>query len=262
MKWYNFINAIPGVKATIKIYGYIVDSKWSETDPDVTPQDFAAELEKYADYKEIDVYINSPGGNVFAGLAIYHMLKRQPANITVYNDGIIASIASVIAMAGDKIVMPKTSLMLIHKSLVIGIGNSDDFLTLAAELDKVDGVIAETYAARMGKDIKAVKKLMSEDRFMDAEEAKELGLVDDFGEEKDIKATIKGDILNINGEKMDISRFKNFPKDRFKAPPAAKKADIPVAAPIIDPSAPEKPDYSIAEASIEHNINLSQEVVV
>lgn len=258
--WFNFINKVDGQRAEIRIYGAIVDTKWNETDPDVTPQDFAAELEKFKDYKELDIFINSPGGNVFAGLAIYHMLKRHPANKTVYNDGMIASIASVIAMAGSKIVMPPTSMMLIHKALVIGIGNAEDFLSLAAELDKVDGVIAEAYAGRMKKPIAEIKEIMAKDAFMSAKEAKELGLADDIGEERDMQASIEGENLIINGVNIDVSRFKNFPKDKFQAvktPQDVKEvvaqettpAPVPVPEPVV------APDFSIYEAQIVINNN-------
>lgn len=88
---------------------------------------FRDELAKYPNAQQIDVFINSYGGSVFEGTAIYNQLKRHPAHKTVYIDGFACSIASVIAMAGDEIVMPRNALMMIHNMWMGVCGNADDF---------------------------------------------------------------------------------------------------------------------------------------
>ncbi len=240
--WFRFVNVDNGEKAEIYIYGYIVDQKWDPSDPDVTPIEFRDELAKFPNAKNIDIYMLSGGGNVFAGMAIYHMLKRHPANITVYNDGIIASISSVISMAADKIIMPRTSMTLIHKPLLAGlfVANADDLLELAAELDKVEFSIIEAYKQKTGLSDTKIKEIMRKDEYMNAEEAIELGLADVFDDSKDIKASIEDNNVVINGISIDISNFKDFPKNQFKT------AEKPL----------EKPDFSLFEAQIAHNQNF------
>ena len=104
--------------------------------------DFLSQLDKYAD---IDVHINSGGGDAFAGIAIYNILKRHKGKITVYIDGIGASSASIIAMAGDKIVMPKSSQLMIHRPWGMAVGNADEIRKFADSLDSCCQSIMEVY---------------------------------------------------------------------------------------------------------------------
>ena len=97
--------------ADLLLYGPISESSW--WGDEITPKQFADDLEALGDVSEINVRINSGGGDVFAGQAIHSMLKRHAANVTVYVDGLAASIASIIAMAGDTVVMPRGAMMMI-----------------------------------------------------------------------------------------------------------------------------------------------------
>lgn len=245
MKWYEFKNIISGEKAEIYLYGEIVDTKWDPDDPDTTPLDFKAELDKYADVKQLDIFINSPGGSVFAGLAIYNMLKRHPANKTGYIDGISASIASVIMMACNKIVMPKTALMLIHKPLVAGFlgGNADYFLDLAACLDKVEVAIVEAYRAKTGLSDKKIREQLAKDEFMTAAEALKFGLVDAIDGAREVQAVLDGETVIVNGEKVLVNKIKNFDPQNYQEKPIEKPQNNPV----------EKPDYSSFEKQLFDN---------
>ena len=107
-------------KAELIIYGEISSDKWDGTE--VTPIEIK-ELLDTVQGKELDIYINSAGGNVFAGMAIYHMLKRHEGKKNVYIDGIGASIASIIAMAGDEIYIPRNAYLMIHCSWLSTVGN-------------------------------------------------------------------------------------------------------------------------------------------
>ena len=104
--------------------------------------DFLSQLDKYAD---IDVHINSGGGDAFAGIAIYNILKRHKGKIAVYIDGIGASSASIIAMAGDKIVMPKSSQLMIHRPWGMAVGNADEIRKFADSLDSCCQAMMEIY---------------------------------------------------------------------------------------------------------------------
>jgi ATP-dependent Clp protease protease subunit len=139
---------------------------------------FDAELKNLGDVKSLNVRINSPGGSVFDGLAIYNTLKNHSARKTVTVDGIAASAASLIAMAGDEIVMPDNAFMLIHEPRALAQGTATDMLTVAADLEKMTESFAGIYAGRSGSDADAAKKLMGEDRLMTAAEAKACGYAD------------------------------------------------------------------------------------
>ena len=103
-------------KAQLNIYGDIVSDQWGKwSDDDTCPSDISEFLKNLEGASEIEMHINSGGGSVFAGIAIYNMLKRSKATVTTYIDGIAASIASVIACAGDRVIIPKNGTFMIHK---------------------------------------------------------------------------------------------------------------------------------------------------
>ena len=101
------------------------------------------------DITEINLHINSLGGDVFEGIAMFNLLKQHKANVKVYIDGIAASIASVIAMSGDTIYMPKNSMMMIHNCWTTSTGNSKEFRKLAEDLDKIMEVSLESYMSKV-----------------------------------------------------------------------------------------------------------------
>jgi len=128
--------------------------------------------------KNITVRINSPGGDVFAGLAIYNALKAHPAAIHTVVDGLAASAASFIALAGDTVSSHEASMWMLHKAWALVIGNADDAREFAATLDKVDGQLAGIYAGKTDKEKDAILADMSGDFWLTAEEAAAYGLVD------------------------------------------------------------------------------------
>lgn len=249
--WFNIVNKEKEDRGEVYIYGYIVDSKWDPLDHDVTPVDFLQELNKLRGIKNLDLFVNSGGGNVFAGMSIYHNLKRFNAYKTAYIDGISASITNVLTMACDRIIMPKTAMMLAHKPLISGfvLANANQLLELAAELDKVEGPIVEAYKEKTGLDEKTIKEILAKDSYMGAEDAVKLGFADAFDDKKQVKASIDGDNLIVNGVSVDISSYKNFPRDKFSN-------FVP------EPPAPQPIDYSEYEMDLETtNLKLLSEVL-
>lgn len=120
--------------------------EWQKYYPeDKAPSDVKNFLDQLENVSKINVHINSGGGSVFGGIAIYNMLKRFDAEITVYVEGLAASIASVIAMAGDKIIIPANAQMMIHKPSSMTWGNADDMRKEADVLDGCQKVILNTY---------------------------------------------------------------------------------------------------------------------
>lgn len=133
-------------KAVLNFYGDICGSNWDVwMDDDKCPQDISDFLQDLNNFAELEIYINSGGGDVFGGIAIYNLLKRHEGRKTVYIDGLAASIASVIALAGDEIIMQSGTQMMIHKPWSWSIGDSDDMRKTADALDKAEACILDIY---------------------------------------------------------------------------------------------------------------------
>jgi ATP-dependent Clp protease, protease subunit len=131
----------------------------------------------------IHLRINSPGGSVFAARAIETALREHKAKIVAHIDGLAASAATFIAMAADEIVMAPGALFMIHKAWTMTYGNADDLMAEAALLEKIDGTLADTYAARTGKDASAVMELMAAETWFTAQEAVDAGFADRVAED-------------------------------------------------------------------------------
>src|SRR5690606_18944453 len=194
----------------VLLYGEIGAYKfWGD---EVIPKEFKEELDALGDVDELRVFINSPGGDVFAGQAIHSMLKRHPAHVSVYVDGLAASIASVIAMAGETVIMPLNAMMMIHQPWTWASGNAEDFRRLADDLDKVAESIVAAYESKTGLDRDEIVALMDAETWMTAEEAVELGFADRIEESKQIAASLRDGVLVIQGHEVDLSRYRNPPK--------------------------------------------------
>src|SRR5690606_16890660 len=156
-------------------------------------------------------YINSPGGDVFAGQAILSMLKRHSARKVVYVDGLAASAASIVAMAGDTIRMPRNAMMMIHNAWTITAGNANDLREVADALDRVSETMIAAYAEKTGLDRDEIKALLDAETWMTAEEAVEKGFANEIEEAKQVAASLRGDTLIVNGYEFDVSRYRNKP---------------------------------------------------
>jgi ATP-dependent Clp protease, protease subunit len=168
----------------------------------------------------VNLRTNSPGGSVFAGVAIYNTLTRHPARIEVDVDGVAASIASVIAMAGDEIRMASNSLMMIHDPMGFAMGGSRDMRKTADLLDQVKGVIVDTYAKRTGTAAPKVGKMMADETWMTAAEAVNLGFASQITEEQRIAACYG----------FDFSKFKHPPQILTGNRPARDMMAVKLAA--------------------------------
>ena len=128
--------------------------------------------------RDVTVQINSPGGDMFEGIAIYNLLRAHPARITVDVLGIAASAASVIAMAGDNIRMAPSSFLMLHNAWGVVIGNRHDMAEAATLFERFDGALADIYAARSGMARSEVATLLDAETFLTAEEAVAAGMAD------------------------------------------------------------------------------------
>lgn len=165
----------PILERTLFLNGTIAEESWY--DDDVTPKLFEQEL--MADKSDVTIWINSPGGDCVAAAQIYNMLMNYKGNITVKIDGIAASAASVIAMAGSKVLMSPVSMLMIHNPSTIAAGDKAEFQKAMAMLSEVKESIINAYEIKTGLARVKLAHLMDEESWMNAKEAKKLGFADE-----------------------------------------------------------------------------------
>ena len=185
-QWFEIKNKTD--KSEIWIYEEIGENFWDGSG--ITAKAFQKELSGIK-ASQIDLHINSPGGLVFDGITIFNLIKQHPATVTTYIDGLAASIASVIALAGDKVVMAENALFMIHKASGMVYGNSDDMRGFAKKLDKVNTSIASTYISKTGKDEAEINEMMKVESWLSAQDALGLGFIDEISGEVSIAAYAK-----------------------------------------------------------------------
>lgn len=179
-KFWNFIRNAEGDRV-LRLEGPIdEDNFWGD---EITPSAFRDELE--AEDGDVTVWINSPGGNVFAAAQIYTMLCEHSGKVTVKIDAIAASAASVIAMAGDKVQMSPVAMLMIHDPSTIAFGNAKDMEKAITTLNEVKESIINAYAKKTGLSRNKIAKLMSDETWMNAKKAVELGFADEVLFSKD-----------------------------------------------------------------------------
>jgi ATP-dependent Clp endopeptidase proteolytic subunit ClpP len=214
-QWYSIANKAD--KSEIWIYEEIGED-WL-TGEGITAKSFQKELAGIKS-AQIDLHINSPGGLVFDGITIYNLLKQHPANVTTYIDGLAASIASVIALAGNHVVMAENALFMLHNPFGLVVGNANEMRDMADKLDKVGGSIATTYISKTGKTPDEIKTMMDSETWLTADEALEANLVDEISGEADMAACAKF------VPAMQKAKFQHIPERIVaKEKPTAKDAE-------------------------------------
>lgn len=168
----------------LRIYDTVEGDTWYK-DSETSAKFFADQIAEHPNAKEIKVYINSLGGSVMEGIAIYNQLKRHSAHKTVYIDGFACSIASVIAMAGDTVIMPKNAVMMIHNAWTIAIGNSAQLRKAADDLEVINIASVQAYIERCGDKLSREKltEMLDAETYLTAEQCIEYGFADKYGED-------------------------------------------------------------------------------
>lgn len=193
-KFWNWVRN-EGEPAVLVLNGEISDETWFGDE--VTPKLFRADLDKCQG--DISVWINSPGGDVFAAAQIYNMLMDYPHNVTVKIDGLAASAASVIAMAGTEVQMSPVAMMMIHNPMTVAIGDSAEMQKASAMLDEVKESIMNAYEIKTGLSRTKISHLMDAESWFNAKKAVELGFADkilfsddaeEAGEDKSLEAVM------------------------------------------------------------------------
>jgi ATP-dependent protease ClpP protease subunit len=244
----------------------------------ITAKGFLAELGALPDDAAIDLRLNSPGGSVFDAVAIYNALKRHEGDITVWIDGIAASAASYIAMAGDEIVMPENAFLMIHDPSGLVMGTAADMREMADTMDKIAGSMIRGYAGRSGRSEEEIAALMTAETWFDAQDALAAGFATRMAEPVRIAAS------------FDIGRFQNAPPSLIEAvaetvaapngceddpdqsteatPPAVPESDVGkdnitsggITMPAEDPSAPVGQDVGVSDGNTRPSVPAESSV--
>lgn len=168
----------------------------------ISAKQFAEDVKALPKVDDITVRINSEGGSVFDGTAIYNTLKNHKATISVKIDGLAASIASIIAMAGDTIEMAENGFMMIHDPWMVAAGTAEELRSQADVMDKVQEKLVSTYAKRTGSDSEQIAEWMAAETWMTADEAHERGFIDTITDASRMAAKVR-----------NRERYKHLPPD-------------------------------------------------
>lgn len=215
-----------GSRGEIWLYDPVGASFWGDA---ISAKMFQKELTALGKVDAITLHVNSPGGDVFDGFAIYNQLKQHPAKITVSIDGLAASIASIIAMSGDTINIASNAMMMIHDPQGGAMGNSDEMRRVAALLDTVKGNLADTYVARTSNAKVDIEAWMADETWLTADEAVQRGFADAITEASKVTAM--------------------FDPARFRKTPDALRRQLANAAP-----RPAADRYSVRQQSIDQRV--------
>ena len=197
------------------LYGTIMsESFWGD---EITPKQIDADLKALGELDTLNVRINSPGGSVFAGQAIYSIIKRHPAAAkNAYIDGLAASMATIIPNACDKVYMPTNALMMIHRPYAGYVGNADELRQKADVLDKMESQVIDIYAEKSGLDADKIKELLAAETWMTAQEALDYGFIDEIEKDFRVAASLDGDFLVYGDVRTDVKAFKNFNPELYR----------------------------------------------
>jgi ATP-dependent Clp protease protease subunit len=274
MKFWN-LNVKRGADGSkhvdLQIHG-VIDGGWMDPDEGVNTSDVISEMQQHLDAKTIGVRINSVGGSAFGGVALYNALQAHPGEVTCFVEGLAASAASLVAMAG-KTCMGVGAMMMIHPPLTVAMGNASELRKTADTLDKVQSGIAAIYTAKTGLSAKDVNDLVNAETWMTAEEAVAAGFADEIanapaaGDEDGIdepdpsdpnegnedEPQMVGDAVRWRGAEFPVA---NMPQQilamaKTPAPQAPVVAAAPTAPPVLSLVPPPAPPPPLSRAEIE-----------
>lgn len=222
--FWKFRNEAESETAELLLYGEISDVSWYGDE--VTPKEFHEDLIS-CEGKDLAVHINSPGGDVFAAQAIYTQLKAYTGKVTMHIDGMCASAATIIACAGDTVIMPSNTIYMIHnpKSAMLGYFDAPQLDKISESLGAVKQTIVNVYMARVHGVLTEtqIKHKMDSETWMTADEAKSYGFVDEITEAIPIENKWDGDMLIVNSVSCKLERFKNISDLRAILPDEEQK---------------------------------------
>lgn len=215
----NIISSAKGKTGELYLYGVIVEDKWFEED--ITPNDIIKHVKDMGEIEQLDIFVNGPGGSIFAAHTIYSFFNRQEFNITFHIDGVAASAFSYLVQSGNEVKIAENGMFMIHDGWTFAIGNSKELRKIADDMDKINESVVTALISRGKADKEKIEKLMDEETWLTAEESVELGLADSVIKNQKVDVEKKENLTIINGVPFDASNYENFPelKDEKKKKP-------------------------------------------
>ena len=211
-----------GKRAQLDLFGYVGGSKDDPWGKGFNESEFLADFRKIPSDSPLDISINSFGGAVYTGLSIYSLLKAHKGPITFRIDGAAMSAATIItSVPGAKVVMPRGSMMMIHKVSSVAIGTTDDMRKAADDMEKLEENLINIYVEKTGRTVDEIKEKVNAETYFTAEEAVEFGLADEIDETTEVKNTASGEFVMLNGLQADSRFFANAPKGFIHAESAS-----------------------------------------
>lgn len=234
--------------ADIYMYGTVMNEKWWDEEEGVVPTDILKALNNVKG-KDLNIHIHSGGGHVVAAMAIYTQLANHEGKKTVIIDGLAASAATLIAMAGDEIRISESGLFMIHNASGISWGDANQMRRDADKVEKMSSIALELYASKTGKSQDEIKQMMDDETWMTAKEAKELGFVDSVIKFKsDAEPQMMADgVVMWSG--IDVTQYKN----RLPAALFAKQAAEPQPKPAKNNQSKGEPHMELTLALLKAN---------
>jgi len=232
---------------SISILDPIGQDPW--TGEGVTAKRIAGALRAIGSDQDVVVNINSPGGDLFEGMAIYNLLRDHKGQVTVKVIGLAASAASIIAMAGDEIQVARAGFLMIHDTWVVAIGNRNDLREVADMLEPFDAAMADIYAARSGLDAEEVQKMMDAETWIGGASAVEQGFADSLLPADEVKKDKNAKTDRVAAYLLDMALAKaGMPRSERRALLQEYKAGTPSAAGVATPGAGDNGKPSAAAA--------------
>lgn len=229
-------------RCQLDLFGYVGGSKDDPLGRGFNETEFLADFRQIPEDADLSISINSFGGAVYTALSIYSLLKAHKGAITIRVDGAAMSAATIItSVPGARVIMPRGSMMMIHKVSTVAIGDTDDLRKTADDMEKLEENLIAIYAEKTGRTADEVREKVAVESYFNAEEAVEFGLADEVDESTEVSNKAAGDFVMLNGLKADAKLFAHAPEGFIKA-------DTPTAAAIKE----EGPSMDLEKLRAEH----------
>lgn len=210
----------------LDLFGFVGGSKDDPWWKGFNEAEFLADFRQIPEDAELSISVNSFGGAVYTALSIYSLLKTHKGEITIRVDGAAMSAATIItSVPGAKVIMPKGSMMMIHKVSSVAIGTTDDMRKTADDMQKLEENLVAIYTEKTGRSAEEVQAKLDAETYFTAEEAVEFGLADEVDESTTVQNVAAGDFVMLNGLKAEARFFEHMPEGLIKA-------DAPKAVPV------------------------------
>ncbi len=217
-KFWNVKTADKGKAAKLDLFGYVGGSKDDPWGKGFNETEFLEDFRRIPEDAPLDISINSFGGAVYTGLSIYSLLKAHKGAITFRIDGAAMSAATIItSVPNAKVIMPKGSMMMIHKVSSGVWGDTDDMRKAADDMEKLEENIISIYAEKSGRSVEEIKEKVNATTYFNADEAVEFGLADEVDATVEVHNSADGGFVNMNGLQVDAKYFAGMPQAFFTA---------------------------------------------